>query len=266
VPAGTPAGFVSSDYSRSSRNVKPGGGEGSVLSRILWRRKFISLWIAKSALLPVDERSTFERNLYKLSQWDTPGGEPLFTFRVDGKNSVDFTKERMNQELPELTDEQKEAFDSIVGETGSEGLQKIEIVSTPDDQDLESESPMLVYKDENGNEIAEEIDIDEWNMTDEEAEDDMKHITEEINQMMKDYAKNKEAHDNGEEVSLPAVEEKDYEPTFESGNDDETYDPYEGYGSYEAYLNAARELFPDMSEEELRSRFPDEAKIHVEEI
>lgn len=176
------------------------------------------------------------------------------------------TEEELNkeaEELPELTDEQKETFDSIVGETGSEGLQKIEIVSTPDDQDLESESPTLVYKDENGNEIAEEIDIDEWNMTDEEAEDDMKRITEEMNQMMKDYAKNKEAHDNGEEVSLPAVEEKDYEPTFESGNDDKTYDPYEGYGSYKAYLNAARELFPDMSEEELRSRFPDKANARI---
>ena len=37
------------------------------------------------------------------------------------------------------------------------------------------------------------------------------------------------------------------------------YDPYDGYGSYEAYINHICEVLPDLSREQILNRFPDPA-------
>lgn len=47
-----------------------------------------------------------------------------------------------------------------------------------------------------------------------------------------------------------------------SSND---YDPYRGYGSYEAYIDHVCQELPDLSREEIIRMFPDPAGLHVDE-
>lgn len=44
-----------------------------------------------------------------------------------------------------------------------------------------------------------------------------------------------------------------------------TYDPYDGYGSYNAMIDAACKKYPELSREEIMQRIPDSAGIHVDE-
>ena len=81
-------------------------------------------------------------------------------------SQIDQKEQELNDEansMPDLTAEQNKTFDEIVGNVD---IGDIEIISTPDDQDLENEDPALVYKDGEGNIIKEEMNIEDWNMTD----------------------------------------------------------------------------------------------------
>ncbi len=69
----------------------------------------------------------------------------------------------------------------------------------------------------------------------------------------------------GTTTSKPASSSSSGSSSGSSGGGPEPFDYYDGYGSYEAYLDAARQMFPDMSEEELRSKFFDKAKVTIDE-
>ena len=186
-------------------------------------------------------------------------------------SQIDQKEQELNDEaasMPDLTDEQNKTFDEIVGNVD---IGDIEIISTPDDQDLENEDPALVYKDGEGNIIKEEMSIEDWNMTDEEAEEEMERIYVEMDQMIKDYDKDKAAwetsggnsnpNNNSNVKDAPTVEENEKQFT-DSGD---KFDYYDGYGSYNAMIDAYCKFYPELSREEIIQRNPDPAGFQVNE-
>ena len=186
-------------------------------------------------------------------------------------SQIDQKEQELNDEansMPDLTDEQNKTFDEIVGNVD---IGDIEIISTPDDQDLENEDPALVYKDGEGNIIKEEMNIEDWNMTDEEAEEEMERIYVEMDQMIKDYDKDKAAweasggnsnpNNNSNVKDAPTTEEN--EKQFTDNGDG--FDPYRGYGSYDAWIDHICSRYPELSREEIIQRNPDPAGFQVNE-
>lgn len=167
----------------------------------------------------------------------------------------------------ELTDEQKESFDNVI--KNYEIPEVDEIISTPDDQDLENEDPAIVYKDTDGDIHRVDVTEEEWNMTDEEAEEEMRRIEAEMDQRMKEYAERWEKKQNGEDVEpiTPPSSENEHRDDiqYDPSKDNNDYDPYDGYGSYEAYIDHICEVLPQLSREEILQRFPDPAGLHVDE-
>ncbi len=159
----------------------------------------------------------------------------------------------------ELTDEQEEKFDDTLNDYTIYEVD--EIISTPDDQDLENETPEIVYKDTDGNIHRVDITEEEWNMTDEEAAEERRRMEAEMDQRMKEYAERWEKKQNGEEVGPITPPTGDYEDDiqYDPSGENEAYDPYRGYGSYEAYIDHICKELPNVSREEIIRRNPDPA-------
>jgi len=190
----------------------------------------------------------------------TPNQEEI----ADAKEIQEYMPDKTIDEIIEinkieLTDEKQKIFDDVINNYTLPEVD--EIISTPDDQDLENETPEIVYKDKEGNIHTVDITEEEWNMTDEDAEEEMRRIEEEMDQRMKDYAERWDKKQNGEDVDPITPPSGDYEDDiqYDPSTENDTYDPYRGYGSYDAYIDHVCQELPQYSREEIIDMFPDPA-------
>ena len=99
----------------------------------------------------------------------------------------------------------------------------------------------------------------------------MERIYVEMDQMIKDYDKDKAAweasggnsnpNNNSNVKDAPTTEENEKQFTDNGGS----FDPYRGYGSYDAWIDHICSRYPELSREEIIQRNPDPAGFQVNE-
>ena len=67
---------------------------------------------------------------------------------------------------------------------------------------------------------------------------------------------------SGEQSQKPSGSTQTQQPSQPSGGD---FDPYRGYGSYDAWIDHICSRYPELSREEIMKRNPDPATGHVDE-
>lgn len=170
------------------------------------------------------------------------------------------------------SDEEAKMFEELLTEYTNPEVGKV--ISTPDDQDLENGNPAIIYEDTEGNTVVWEISKEDWEMTDEEAEEQTRLLLDGLDDIVDEYEKeyNQENNSSGSSAQTPNPSEtlainqgSTYNEISEKGNDEDYKGVYNGFSTYEEYIADIHRQYPEYSIEQIKETFPDPAGIYVDQ-